>query len=144
MIFILPTLLVLVGFVLQFMNPDLVYKLTIKGNTVAIVTDGSELLGLDNIGSEAALSVMEGKAMLFKEFSRIDALPICLNTASVCEVVNTVRIIAPDFGGLNLEDIAATHYFEIERRLQEELDIPVFHDYQDGTAAVVSSTLINA
>jgi malate dehydrogenase (oxaloacetate-decarboxylating) len=125
-------------------NPDQVYKLTIKGNTVAIVTDGSAVLGLGNIGPEAALPVMEGKAMLFKEFAGIDAFPICLNTSSVDEVVNTVRAIAPGFGGINLEDIAAPHCFEIERRLQEELDIPVFHDDQHGTAVVVSSALINA
>ena len=125
-------------------NPDQVYKLTIKGNTVAIVTDGSAVLGLGNIGPEAALPVMEGKAMLFKEFAGIDAFPICLNTSSVDEVVNAVRAIAPGFGGINLEDIAAPHCFEIERRLQEELDIPVFHDDQHGTAVVVSSALINA
>lgn len=125
-------------------NPEQVYKLTIKGNTVAIVTDGSAVLGLGDIGPEAALPVMEGKAMLFKEFAGIDAFPICLNTSSVDEVVNTVRAIAPGFGGINLEDIAAPHCFEIERRLQEELDIPVFHDDQHGTAVVVSSALINA
>ncbi len=125
-------------------HPEQVYKLTIKGNTVAIVTDGSAVLGLGNIGPEAALPVMEGKAMLFKEFAGIDAFPICLNTSSVDEVVNTVRAIAPGFGGINLEDIAAPHCFEIERRLQEELDIPVFHDDQHGTAVVVSSALINA
>jgi len=125
-------------------NPEQVYKLTIKGNTVAIVTDGSAVLGLGNIGPEAALPVMEGKAMLFKEFAGIDAFPICLNTSSVDEVVNAVRAIAPGFGGINLEDIAAPHCFEIERRLQEELDIPVFHDDQHGTAVVVSSALINA
>jgi malate dehydrogenase (oxaloacetate-decarboxylating) len=125
-------------------NPDLAYKLTIKGSTVAIVTDGSAVLGLGNIGPEAALPVMEGKAMLFKEFAGINAFPICLNTSSVGEVVNTVRAIAPGFGGINLEDIAAPHCFEIERRLQEELDIPVFHDDQHGTAVVVSSALINA
>ena len=125
-------------------DPELVYKLTMKGNTVAIVTDGSAVLGLGNIGPGAAMPVMEGKAMLFKEFAGIDAFPICLNTSSVDEVVNTVRAIAPGFGGINLEDIAAPHCFEIERRLQEELDIPVFHDDQHGTAVVVSSALINA
>ena len=125
-------------------DPDLVYKLTIKVNTVAIVTDGSAVLGLGNIGPEASLPVMEGKVMLFKEFAGIDAFPICLNTSSVDEVVNTVRAIAPSFGGINLEDIAAPHCFEIERRLQEELNIPVFHDDQHGTAVVVSSALINA
>ena len=125
-------------------DPDLVYKLTIKVNTVAIVTDGSAVLGLGNIGPEASLPVMEGKVMLFKEFAGIDAFPICLNTSSVDEVVNTVRAIAPGFGGINLEDIAAPHCFEIERRLQEELNIPVFHDDQHGTAVVVSSALINS
>jgi malate dehydrogenase (oxaloacetate-decarboxylating) len=125
-------------------NPEEVYKLTIKRNTVAIVTDGTAVLGLGDIGPEAAMPVMEGKAMLFKEFAGVDAFPICLNTNSVDEVVNTVKAIAPGFGGINLEDIAAPHCFEIERRLQEELDIPVFHDDQHGTAVVVSSALINA
>jgi malate dehydrogenase (oxaloacetate-decarboxylating) len=125
-------------------NPEEVYNLTIKRNTVAIVTDGTAVLGLGNIGPEAAMPVMEGKAMLFKEFAGIDAFPICLNTKTADEVVNTVRAIAPGFGGINLEDIAAPHCFEIERRLQEELDIPVFHDDQHGTAVVVSSALINA
>ena len=125
-------------------NPEEVYKLTIKRNTVAIVTDGSAVLGLGNIGPYAAMPVMEGKAMLFKEFAGIDAFPICLDTKNADEVVNAVRAIAPGFGGINLEDIAAPHCFEIERRLQEELDIPVFHDDQHGTAVVVSSALINA
>lgn len=125
-------------------NPEEVYKLTIKRNTVAIVTDGTAVLGLGNIGPEAAMPVMEGKAMLFKEFAGVDAFPICLNAKSVDEIVNTVRAIAPGFGGINLEDIAAPHCFEIERRLQEELDIPVFHDDQHGTAVVVCSALINA
>ena len=133
-------------------NPEEVYKLTIKRNTVAIVTDGTAVLGLGNIGPQAAMPVMEGKAMLFKEFAGIDAFPICLDTKSVDEVVNTVKAIAPGFGGINLEDIAAPHCFEIERRLrfeierrlQEELDIPVFHDDQHGTAVVVSSALINS
>jgi malate dehydrogenase (oxaloacetate-decarboxylating) len=125
-------------------NPEEVYKLTIKRNTVAIVTDGTAVLGLGNIGPEAAMPVMEGKAMLFKEFAGVDAFPICLNAKSVDEIVNAVRAIAPGFGGINLEDIAAPHCFEIERRLQEELDIPVFHDDQHGTAVVVCSALINA
>jgi malate dehydrogenase (oxaloacetate-decarboxylating) len=125
-------------------NPEEVYNLTIKRNTVAIVTDGSAVLGLGNIGPYAAMPVMEGKAMLFKEFAGIDAFPICLDAKSPDEIVNVVRAIAPGFGGINLEDIAAPHCFEIERRLQEELDIPVFHDDQHGTAVVVSSALINA
>ena len=125
-------------------NPEEVYKLTIKRNTVAIVTDGTAVLGLGDIGPEAALPVMEGKAMLFKEFAGVDAFPICLNTKSTDEIVQTVRAIAPGFGGINLEDIAAPQCFEIEKRLQEELDIPVFHDDQHGTAVVVSAALINA
>lgn len=125
-------------------NPEEVYKLTIKGNTVAIVTDGTAVLGLGNIGPQAALPVMEGKAMLFKEFAGVDAFPICLDSKNVDEIVQTVRAIAPGFGGINLEDIAAPQCFEIERRLQKELDIPVFHDDQHGTAVVVSAALINA
>ncbi|MBC8284133.1 MAG: NAD-dependent malic enzyme [Nitrospinae bacterium] len=125
-------------------NPEEVYKLTIKRNTVAIVTDGTAVLGLGDIGPEAALPVMEGKAMLFKEFAGVDAFPICLNSKNVDEIVQTVRAIAPGFGGINLEDIAAPQCFEIEKRLQEELDIPVFHDDQHGTAVVVSAALINA
>jgi len=118
--------------------------LTIKRNTVAIVTDGTAVLGLGDIGPEAAMPVMEGKAMLFKEFAGVDAFPICLNAKSTDEIVQTVRAIAPGFGGINLEDIAAPQCFEIEKRLQEELDIPVFHDDQHGTAVVVSAALINA
>jgi malate dehydrogenase (oxaloacetate-decarboxylating) len=125
-------------------NPEEVYQLTIKRNTVAIVTDGTAVLGLGNIGPEAAMPVMEGKAMLFKEFAGVDAFPICLNAKSTDEIVQTVRAIAPGFGGINLEDIAAPQCFEIEKRLQEELDIPVFHDDQHGTAVVVSAALINA
>jgi malate dehydrogenase (oxaloacetate-decarboxylating) len=125
-------------------NPEEVYQLTIKRNTVAIVTDGTAVLGLGDIGPEAALPVMEGKAMLFKEFAGVDAFPICLNAKSTDEIVQTVRAIAPGFGGINLEDIAAPQCFEIEKRLQEELDIPVFHDDQHGTAVVVSAALINA
>ena len=125
-------------------NPEEVYKLTIKRNTVAIVTDGTAVLGLGNIGPQAAMPVMEGKAMLFKEFAGIDAFPICLDAKNADEVVAAVRAIAPGFGGINLEDIAAPHCFEIEKRLQEELDIPVFHDDQHGTAVVVSSALINS
>ncbi len=125
-------------------NPEEVYKLTIKRNTVAIVTDGTAVLGLGNIGPEAALPVMEGKAMLFKEFAGVDAFPICLNSKTTDEIVAAVKAIAPGFGGVNLEDIAAPQCFEIEKRLQEELDIPVFHDDQHGTAVVVSAALINA
>ena len=125
-------------------NPEEVYQLTIKRNTVAIVTDGTAVLGLGDIGPEAALPVMEGKAMLFKEFAGVDAFPICLNAKSTDEIVQTVQAIAPGFGGINLEDIAAPQCFEIEKRLQEELDIPVFHDDQHGTAVVVSAALINA
>ncbi|MEK9628176.1 MAG: malic enzyme-like NAD(P)-binding protein [Nitrospinota bacterium] len=125
-------------------KPEDVYKLTIKGNTVAIVTDGTAVLGLGDIGPEAAMPVMERKAMLFKEFAGVDAFPICLNSKSTDEIVQVVKAIAPGFGGVNLEDIAAPQCFEIEKRLQEELDIPVFHDDQHGTAVVVSAALINA
>jgi malate dehydrogenase (oxaloacetate-decarboxylating) len=125
-------------------NPDLVYKLTIKSNTVAIVTDGSAVLGLGNLGPEAALPVMEGKAMLFKAFAGIDAFPICLATQDVDEIVETVKRISPVFGGVNLEDIAAPRCFEVERRLRNELNIPVFHDDQNGTAVVTLAALINA
>ncbi len=120
-----------------------VYDYTLKGNCVAIVTDGSAVLGLGNIGPEAALPVMEGKAMLFKKFADIDAFPICLATQDTEEIIKTVRYLAPTFGGVNLEDIAAPHCFEIERRLQD-IGIPVFHDDQDGTAIVVLAGLINA
>lgn len=125
-------------------DPELVHTLTMKGNTVAIVTDGSAVLGLGNLGPEAAMPVMEGKAMLFKEFAGIDAFPICLNTQDVDEIVETVKRLAPVFGGVNLEDIAAPRCFEIERRLKEEIDIPVFHDDQHGTAIVTLAALINA
>ncbi len=125
-------------------NPELVYTLTIKQNTVAIVTDGSAVLGLGNLGPEAALPVMEGKAMLFKEFGKLDAFPICLATQNTDEIVETVKRIAPVFGGVNLEDIAAPRCFEIEARLQRELDIPVFHDDQHGTAIVSLAALMNA
>ncbi len=120
-----------------------VYDYTLKGNCVAIVTDGSAVLGLGNIGPEAAMPVMEGKAMLFKKFADIDAFPICLATQDTEEIIKTVRYLAPTFGGVNLEDIAAPHCFEIERRLQD-IGIPVFHDDQDGTAIVVLAGLINA
>ncbi len=125
-------------------NPEEVYKLTIKQNTVAIVTDGSAVLGLGNLGAGAALPVMEGKAMLFKEFAGIDAFPICLATQDTDEIVRTVKNIAPVFGGVNLEDIAAPRCFEIEQRLRRELDIPVFHDDQHGTAIVTLAALFNS
>lgn len=125
-------------------DPEQVYSLTIKSNTVAIVTDGSAVLGLGNLGAAAALPVMEGKAMLFKAFAGIDAFPICLNTQDTDEIVRTVINIAPVFGGINLEDISAPRCFEIEARLRQELDIPVFHDDQHGTAIVSLAALINA
>lgn len=120
-----------------------VYKYTSKGNLVAVVTDGSAVLGLGDIGPEAALPVMEGKAILFKEFANVDAFPLCLNTRNVDEIVETVKRVAPTFGGINLEDIGAPRCFEVEKRLIEELDIPVFHDDQHGTAIVVLAGLIN-
>lgn len=125
-------------------EPENVYKLTIKRNTVAVLTDGSAVLGLGNIGPEAALPVMEGKAMLFKEFGKIDAFPICLSTQNTEEIIKACKDIAPVFGGINLEDISAPRCFEIEERLKKELDIPVFHDDQHGTAVVVLAALINA
>jgi malate dehydrogenase (oxaloacetate-decarboxylating) len=125
-------------------NPDRARSLTIKRNCVAVVTDGTAVLGLGNLGPEAALPVMEGKAMLFKEFGGVDAFPICLNTQDVDEIVETVERISPVFGGINLEDISAPRCFVIEERLQESLDIPVFHDDQHGTAVVVMAALYNA
>ena len=125
-------------------NPEEVYNLTIKSNTVAIVTDGSAVLGLGNLGPEAALPVMEGKAMLFKEFAGLDAFPICLDTQDTDEIVKAVKNIAPVFGGVNLEDIAAPRCFEIERRLRAELNIPIFHDDQHGTAIVTLAALFNS
>ena len=125
-------------------NPDDVRRLTIKGNSVAVVTDGSAVLGLGNIGPGAALPVMEGKAALFKRFADIDAWPICLATQDTDEIVRAVEMIAPGFGGINLEDIAAPRCFEVERRLRASLDIPVFHDDQHGTAIVVLAALTNA
>ncbi len=125
-------------------NPEDVYRYTIKGNLVAVVTDGSAVLGLGDIGPAAALPVMEGKALLFKVFAGIDAVPICLDTKDTAEIVRTVQLLAPGFGGINLEDIAAPRCFEIERRLKELLDIPVFHDDQHGTAVVVLAGLLNA
>src|SRR5829696_6266149 len=125
-------------------HPEDISRLTIKGNTVAVVTDGSAVLGLGNIGPGAALPVMEGKAALFKRFADIDAWPICLATQDTDEIVRAVEMIAPGFGGINLEDIAAPRCFEIEARLRESLDIPVFHDDQHGTAIVVLAALTNA
>ncbi|HAT4227543.1 NAD(P)-dependent malic enzyme [Clostridium perfringens] len=121
-----------------------VYKYTCKGNMVAIVTDGSAVLGLGNIGPEASLPVMEGKAILFKEFGGVSAFPICINSNDVDTIVNTVKLISPGFGGINLEDISAPRCFEIEERLKKELDIPVFHDDQHGTAIVVLAGVLNA
>lgn len=126
------------------LNSETVYDYTIKGNTIAVVTDGSAVLGLGNIGPLAALPVMEGKAVLFKEFGGVNAFPICLDTQDVDEIVETVIRIAPAFGGINLEDISAPRCFEVEQRLKESLDIPVFHDDQHGTAVVVLCGLINA
>jgi malate dehydrogenase (oxaloacetate-decarboxylating) len=125
-------------------DPEQVYSLTIKQNTVAIVTDGSAVLGLGNLGPEAALPVMEGKAMLFKEFAGIDAFPICLASQDTEKIIEAVKQIAPVFGGVNLEDIAAPRCFEIEARLREELSIPVFHDDQHGTAIVTLAALLNS
>ena len=125
-------------------DPQQVFSLTIKSNTVAIVSDGSAVLGLGNLGASAALPVMEGKAMLFKEFAGIDAFPICVATQDSDAIIETVKNIAPVFGGVNLEDISAPRCFEIEQRLKQELDIPVFHDDQHGTAIVVLAALINA
>ena len=125
-------------------DKDKAHTLTIKQNSVAVVSDGSAVLGLGNIGPEAAMPVMEGKAMLFKEFADIDAYPICLDTQDVDEIVSAVKWMAPGFGGINLEDIGAPRCFEIERRLKEELDVPVFHDDQHGTAVVTLAATINA
>ena len=124
-------------------NPEDVYKYTQKGNTVAVISDGSAVLGLGNIGAVAAMPVMEGKAVLFKSFGDVNAVPICLDTQDVDEIVETVIRIAPAFGGINLEDISAPRCFEIEKRLNDALDIPVFHDDQHGTAIVVLSGIIN-
>lgn len=121
-----------------------VYDYTRKGNLVAVVTDGSAVLGLGDIGPEAGMPVMEGKCVLFKNFADVDAFPICLDTNDVDEIVSTVKHIAPTFGGINLEDISAPRCFEVERRLQEALDIPVFHDDQHGTAIVVCAGILNA
>lgn len=125
-------------------NKDDVYKYTSKGNLVAVVTDGTAVLGLGDIGPEAALPVMEGKAVLFKEFGGVDAFPICIPSKDVDEIVQTVKMLEPVFGGINLEDISSPRCVEIERRLKDELDIPVFHDDQHGTAVVTTAGLINA
>ena len=125
-------------------DKSLVYKYTAKGNLVAVVSDGSAVLGLGNIGPEAAMPVMEGKSILFKEFGDVDAFPICLDTQDTEEIIRTVKLLGPTFGGINLEDISSPRCFEIEARLEKEMDIPVFHDDQHGTAVVVSAALINA
>ena len=125
-------------------KPKDAHKLTIKRNTVAIISDGTAVLGLGDIGPEAAMPVMEGKAMLFKEFAGVDAFPLCLNTKDTEEIISVVKAVAPTFGGVNLEDISAPRCFEIEKRLKQELDIPVFHDDQHGTAVVMTAALINA
>ena len=125
-------------------DPDKAFEYTIKRNTVAVVSDGSAVLGLGDIGPRAAMPVMEGKAMLFKEFAGVDAFPICLDSREPDEIVRAVRLIAPSFGGINLEDISAPRCFDIEERLKAELDIPVFHDDQHGTAVVVLAALLNA
>ncbi|MBR1628315.1 MAG: NADP-dependent malic enzyme [Lachnospiraceae bacterium] len=125
-------------------NEEEVYRYTMKGNTVAVVTDGSAVLGLGNIGPKAALPVMEGKCVLFREFGGVNAFPICLDTQDTDELVKMIIALAPGFGGINLEDIAAPRCFEIEQRVQEALDIPVFHDDQHGTAIVVLSGILNA
>lgn len=125
-------------------NVDFVYDYTNKGNMVAVVTDGSAVLGLGNIGSRAGMPVMEGKAVLFKSFANVDAFPICLESQETEDIIFTVKQIAPSFGGINLEDISAPRCFEIEERLKQELDIPVFHDDQHGTAIIVLAAIINA
>src|SRR5215208_1522299 len=125
-------------------DPQQAFNLTVKRNTIAVVSDGTAVLGLGDVGPEAAMPVMEGKAMLFKEFADVDAFPICLDTKDPDEIVQTVKLIAPTFGGINLEDISSPRCFEIEQQLVEDLDIPVFHDDQHGTAIVTLAALINA
>ncbi|AMM94179.1 malic enzyme-like NAD(P)-binding protein [Peribacillus simplex] len=125
-------------------KPETVYDYTMKGNTVAVISDGTAVLGLGNIGPEAALPVMEGKAVLFKSFAGVDSFPICLKTTDVDKIVETVKLLEPTFGGVNLEDIAAPNCFEIEERLKKEMNIPVFHDDQHGTAIVTVAGLVNA
>ncbi|MFA7277403.1 MAG: NADP-dependent malic enzyme [Candidatus Gracilibacteria bacterium] len=126
------------------LETEALYATTIKGNTVAVVSDGSAVLGLGNIGARAGIPVMEGKCSLFKKFANVDAFPICVDTQDVEEIVRVVKMIAPIFGGINLEDISAPRCFEVERRLREELDIPVFHDDQHGTAVICLAGLYNA
>lgn len=125
-------------------NKDNVYKYTCKSNMVAVVSDGTAVLGLGNIGASASIPVMEGKAILFKEFGNVDAFPICIDTMDIDDIVKTVKLLEPVFGGINLEDINSPRCIEIENRLKEELDIPVFHDDQHGTAIIVSAGIINA
>ncbi|KHF28830.1 NAD-dependent malic enzyme [Anoxybacillus sp. BCO1] len=125
-------------------EPSKIYDYTLKANTVAVVSNGSAVLGLGNIGADAALPVMEGKAVLFKSFAGVDAFPICLNTSDVEQMIQTVKLLEPTFGGINLEDIAAPHCFTIEERLKREMNIPVFHDDQHGTAIVTVAGLMNA
>src|SRR3954462_6026184 len=125
-------------------RPESVFDYTMKGNMVAVVSDGTAVLGLGNIGPEAALPVMEGKALLFKGFAGVDAFPICLNTTDVDKIIETVKLLEPTFGGLNLEDIAAPNCFVIEERLKKEANIPIFHDDQHGTAIVTVAGLVNA
>ena len=127
-----------------YKDKSLAYDYTSKGNMVAVVTDGTAVLGLGNIGPDAALPVMEGKAILFKEFAGVDAFPICLDTTDTEEIIRTVKLLAPSFGGINLEDISAPRCIEIETRLKEMLDIPVFHDDQHGTAIVTLAAIINS
>ncbi|MBS3095762.1 NAD-dependent malic enzyme [Candidatus Woesearchaeota archaeon] len=127
-----------------FKDKKKVYDYTFKGNSIAVVTDGSSVLGLGNLGPEGALPVMEGKALLFKKFANIDAIPICLNTQDAKEIIRAVELISPTFGGINLEDIAAPRCFEVENALKKSLDIPVMHDDQHGTAIVVLAALMNA
>lgn len=125
-------------------NPEDVYKYTCKSNMVAVVSDGTAVLGLGNIGAAASIPVMEGKSILFKEFGNVDAFPICINTMDIDDIVKTVKLLEPVFGGINLEDINSPRCIEIENRLKEELDIPVFHDDQHGTAIIVSAGILNA
>ncbi len=125
-------------------DPELAYQYTRKGNLVAVITDGTAVLGLGDIGPQAAMPVMEGKCCLFKEFAGVDAIPICVNSKDVDEIVRTIELIGQSFGGINLEDISAPRCFEIERQLKEKLDIPVFHDDQHGTAIIVGAAMINS
>ena len=125
-------------------DPDKSYTYTRRGNLVLVVSDGSAVLGLGDIGPVASMPVMEGKCVLFKAFADVDAFPLCINSQNVDEIVNTIKLISGSFGGINIEDIAAPRCFEIERRLKEECDIPIFHDDQHGTAIVTAAALVNA